>query len=138
MDQLLGKTSLDPTWHFVRADSTLIPLEEYPVHRILQTQTAFQDYVLGIYQGGYLRSWVLVNGFPEFDAHHQLSQVVITFVDISGLKQAEASLFQSLRGVGVGWSGGPLKGLQYLVFKVQKREPPNRSIPTFKDRFPAQ
>ena len=31
--------------------------------------------------------------------------------------------FQSLRGFGVGWSGGPLKALLYLVFEVQMREP---------------
>ena len=41
----------------------------------------------------------------------------------AGGVKASQTLFQSLRGFGVGWSGGPLKALLYLVFEVQMREP---------------
>jgi PAS domain S-box-containing protein len=90
--QMLGKMAIDPTWHFVREDGQAMPLEDFPVNRVIRTQQAFRNYVLGIYQHHHLRSWVLVNGFPEWNDQQQLQQVVITFVDISGLKQAEAHL----------------------------------------------
>jgi len=39
--------------------------------------------------------WVLVNGYPEFDASDKIRQVVITYVDITDRKNAEAALRES-------------------------------------------
>lgn len=95
MDQIMGKTAIDPTWHFIREDGTRMPLEEYPVYRALSTQQPFKDYVLGINRFNLSRVWVLVNAFCEFNGDHQLSQVVIMFVDITPLKEAEDKIQQT-------------------------------------------
>ncbi|VXD25059.1 Multi-sensor hybrid histidine kinase (fragment) [Planktothrix serta PCC 8927] len=95
MDQMMGKTAIDPAWHFVQEDGTIMPIEDYPVNRVLSTQIPLKNYVLGINKLTPPVAWVLVNAFPEFDPHHQLQQVVITFIDITQLKQAEAEIQQT-------------------------------------------
>ncbi len=39
-DQLSGKTVGDPAWHFLREDETPMPVEEYPVSKVLATGRA--------------------------------------------------------------------------------------------------
>ncbi|MGL5133869.1 MAG: PAS domain S-box protein [Planktothrix sp.] len=95
MDQMMGKTAINPAWHFVREDGTPMPIEEYPVYRVLSTQQPFKDYILGINRVNLSRVWVLVNAFCEFDSNHQLKQVVIMFVDITALKEAEDKIQQT-------------------------------------------
>lgn len=90
--QLLGKAALDPVWQFRREDGSVMPLEEYPVQRVLATQAPLQDYVVGIKRGNQSERWFLVAAFPEFESKGTLLQVVVTFVDISRLKQAEMDL----------------------------------------------
>ncbi|VXD23772.1 PAS domain S-box protein [Planktothrix paucivesiculata] len=95
MDQMMGKTAIDPAWHFLREDGTPMTLEEYPVYRVLSTQKPFKDYILGINRVNLSRVWVLVNAFCEFDSNHQLKQVVIMFVNITPLKEAENKIQQT-------------------------------------------
>lgn len=92
MEQMLGKTAIDPSWHFIREDETMMAEEEYPVNRVLSTGISLENYVLGISRGSAPKVWVLVTAFPEFDLKNQLQQIVVTFIDISNLKQAEAEL----------------------------------------------
>lgn len=89
MDQMLGKTAIDPVWHFIREDGTVMPPEEYPVRRVLATGKPLKNYVLGIIRSAQAPVWVLVNSFPEFDAQGQIQQVVVTFIDITERKQIE-------------------------------------------------
>ncbi|MEG4576722.1 PAS domain S-box protein [Microcoleus sp. N3A4] len=95
MDQMLGKTASDPAWHFVREDGSVMPIEEYPVQRVLSTMIHIKNYVLGIYSGNHPLVWILVNAYPEFAPNGQLKQIVITFIDISKHKQAEEEIQQT-------------------------------------------
>lgn len=95
MDQMLGKTAIDPTWYFVREDGTMIPIQEYPVNQVLSTQVPIKNYVLGINTGIKPIVWVLVNAYPEWDMTGQVKQVVITFIDITKRKQAEEEIKQT-------------------------------------------
>ncbi|WP_275575046.1 PAS domain-containing protein [Neosynechococcus sphagnicola] len=99
MDQMLGTAEIDPTWQFVHEDGTVMSLEDYPVNQVLATQSILRNYVVGISQAAEVQTWVLVTAFPEFDTQGQLTQVVVTFIDISDrhkalhkLKKAEAQL----------------------------------------------
>ncbi len=97
MDQILGKTAIDPSWHFIQEDGTIMSAAEYPVNRVLRTQETLNKYVLGIDRGTQPLVWVLVTAFPEFNADHQLQQIVVTFIDITELKTAEAELRELTR-----------------------------------------
>ena len=92
-DQMLGKNSMDPAWHFTREDGTTMPLEEYPVNQVAASQKTLGDLVIGVNRPGTDgRVWVLVNAFPVFEKPGKLRQIIVTFVDITALKQAEEEL----------------------------------------------
>ena len=92
MDQMLGKTATDPTWIFVREDLTPMPVEEYPIYRVLATHQPLHNLILGINSSSGALVWVLVNAFPEWNTLGDLRQVVVTFTDITERKQAEETL----------------------------------------------
>ncbi|CAN1209100.1 hypothetical protein TUMEXPCC7403_02685 [Tumidithrix helvetica PCC 7403] len=95
VDQIFGKTAIDPAWQFFREDGTLMPLEEYPVNQVLSTGLPLVNYVSRINRSDRTQVWVLVNAFPEFDLNHQIKQIAISFIDISDLKQVEEKLRKS-------------------------------------------
>lgn len=90
MDQMLGKSKLDPAWSFVREDGSVMPVEEYPVHRVLATRQPFRGQVVGVNRpASGDRGWGLTNAFPEFASDGALQRIVVTFVDITERRQAE-------------------------------------------------
>ncbi|MDJ0844647.1 PAS domain S-box protein [Crocosphaera sp.] len=98
MDQMLGKTAIDPHWYFFREDGQKIEPQEYPVNKIIRTQTSIENYIIGIYHPlEQSEVWVLVNGFPSFDHKGNLQQIVITFIDITFRKEVEINLEKQFR-----------------------------------------
>ena len=94
-DEMSGKQAMDPAWSFVHGDGTPMPLAEYPVNRARSTGEPLRNLEVGVNRprvGD--RVWLLVNAFPEFDPQGKLRQVVVTFVDITARRQAEAELRQ--------------------------------------------
>ncbi|MBY5310156.1 PAS domain S-box protein, partial [Aphanizomenon flos-aquae CCAP 1446/1C] len=83
-DQMQGKTALDPTWHLLREDETVMPVSEYPINQVIAALQPLENYVLGVNRPqSKTQIWLLVNAFPEFDSNGNLQRVVVTFVDIS-------------------------------------------------------
>lgn len=96
INQMMGKSAVDPTWSFIHEDHTLFNLEEYPIAIVLKTKKAIQNMVLGIKKPKINDVvWLLVNAFPEFDKDERLQQVVVTFNDISSRKQVELELIEA-------------------------------------------
>ena len=96
IDQMQGKEAIDPAWSFVREDGTLLPLDEYPVMRALKTRKSFTNCILGrinIVDGTYI--WARVEAFPEFDEKSELSQIVVTFVEITREIETKKALAES-------------------------------------------
>jgi PAS domain S-box-containing protein len=95
-EQMRGKQAMDPQWRFVCEDGTPMPLAQYPINQVLITSSPLQNFIVGIRQATTEKvHWVLVNGLPIWDAPGKLQSVIITFVDITELKQAEKALKQS-------------------------------------------
>lgn len=83
-EQLLGRRATEPSWHFVREDGSPMPVDEYPVNRVLAERAALNDYLAGIVTAADAPvRWVLVNAVPQIDADGELRQVIVSFVDIS-------------------------------------------------------
>jgi len=96
-NQALGKGARDSGWHFVREDGTRMPVDEFPVSRVVATGQIVKNFVMGIdrgHEGAY--TWVLVNAYPEFESGKLLRQVVVTFADISDIKCAEERIRRHL------------------------------------------
>ncbi|MFZ6675927.1 EAL domain-containing protein [Undibacterium sp. Xuan67W] len=105
VDQMLGKTAIDPSWRFVNDKEETMTVDEYPVQRVIATMKPLEALVLGVKSTNKKRVvWLLVNAFPELDADGKLKQVVVNFDDISARKQAEERIhnlafFDALTGL---------------------------------------
>jgi PAS domain S-box-containing protein len=89
-EQLSGKKTIDPEWNFVHEDSTIMKVEQYPVSKVFSTKKQLHDYVVGIKRPDrdYV-TWVIVNAIPVFSKDSELEKVIVNFIDITALKQAE-------------------------------------------------
>ena len=92
-DQMRGKTAIDPAWHFIEEDNTPLELSRYPVSRVLAEKKTINNQLLGIQRSGETKPvWVLVNGFPERDSQGNITEILISFTDITARKEAEAKI----------------------------------------------
>jgi PAS domain S-box-containing protein len=92
-DQLDGKDAYDPEWRFVDEHGDTLKPDEYPVSIVIESKQPVKGKVYGIDRPlTNDRVWVQVNAYPEFTQNDDLLQVVITFIDISAIMDAEKSL----------------------------------------------
>ncbi len=95
-EQMKGKVAIDPAWCFINTDYSPMSLEDYPVKRVLNTNQPIKNQLLGIQQSTNAKIiWVNVNGFPVFNNENEITEIVISFNDITERKQAEEKLIQS-------------------------------------------
>lgn len=93
LEQMMGKGTVDYEWQLFREDGSRMPIEEYPVARVLDTGDSVQNIVIGIDRPNETeRQWVLANAFLETEAGSRVAQVVVTFVDITERKRMEDAL----------------------------------------------
>jgi PAS domain S-box-containing protein len=92
-DQMKGKTAIDREWKFVTENNVPLALEEYPVNRIVSDRKPIKEQILGIRQPGKNDIvWVTVNGFPALNIVGEITEIVISFNDITEHKAAEEEL----------------------------------------------
>ena len=92
-DQMAGRLAIDPNWKFRYENNLPLPFEQYPVNRILATRKPFRNVILGVIQPTTRKLvWLAVNGFPVFDAQGEITEVLISFIDITERKLAEEAL----------------------------------------------
>ena len=104
-DQLLGKTLIDPNWHFLREDGSALPVAEYPVSQVLSRRQPVRGKVAGVNRPDRDEViWMLVNADPEYDVAGEIALVIVSFVDITQQKRDEQRLHRlnrELRAVGI-------------------------------------
>ncbi len=92
-EQMSGKKAIDPSWHFVHEDLTIMKVENYPVSRVFSTEKPLSDYVIGINRPDKNHiTWVIVNATPVFSKDKSLDKVIVNFADITALKRMEEVL----------------------------------------------
>jgi diguanylate cyclase (GGDEF)-like protein len=93
-EAVIGQGALAPNWPLVDERGRRIPVEEYPVNRVLATGHPMEHEMLGIRHSNQPGdcTWALINAFPTFDDQQQITQVVVTFIDISDRKLIEEEL----------------------------------------------
>ena len=95
-DQMKGKTAVDPAWKFVKDDNSPMPLIDYPVNRIAKSRKPIKNQTFGIFQPGKNDIvWLTVNGFPVLNNDGEITEIVISFNDITERRQVEAALRES-------------------------------------------
>ncbi|HEX5336849.1 MAG TPA: PAS domain S-box protein, partial [Gallionella sp.] len=118
-EQLQGKIAIDPAWHFFREDASPMSQEDYPVNKVLASRQPLSNYVMGIHRPAQAEDvWVLVNAVPVFGINGEITQVIVTFIDITQLKHAEAALVareRELRAERGLFVGGPTVVFKWLA-----------------------
>ena len=93
VDELLGKNARDPSWDVVREDGTAFPSAQFPAVVAAETRRPQRNVVMGVRRpGGDERVFLLVNADPQFEKSGLVSQVVLTFSDITERKRGEERL----------------------------------------------
>ena len=89
-EQIAGKAAIDPAWCFVRENLSVMKADDYPVSRAITTREKVSNITLGIQRPDREKiTWVLASAMPVFTDQHELSRVVVNFIDITHKKNAE-------------------------------------------------
>ncbi len=128
-DQMRGKKATDPAWQFIKEDMTPLPLEAYPVNYIVTHKTPLKNQVLGIcHPNSKNIVWVTINGFPFFDVEGKLTEVVISFIDITERQLAEKAIAEekeqlavTLRSIGDGVITTDIEGKVLIMNRVAEK-----------------
>lgn len=85
--QALGTDALDPSWRFIDGQKRLMVHQDFPVNRVLAEQQSVMDLEVGICDGSMEQvTWVLCNARPQFSVTGVIDHVVVSFIDITGLR----------------------------------------------------
>ncbi|MCU0578780.1 MAG: PAS domain S-box protein [Desulfobacterota bacterium] len=97
LDQMQGRTSIDPRWKAVHEDGSDFPGETHPAMEALQTGRPVNDTVMGVFNPRREEKvWIRVNAVPLFRSGERSPfQVYTTFEDISSRKEIEEALRES-------------------------------------------
>jgi len=88
-EQITGKKAMNPMWSFIAKDGQHMHVDEYPVMKVSNSLKPIVDLVLGVNRPDKKEvTWLLVNAYPEFDDSNKLSNIGVTFVDITERENA--------------------------------------------------
>lgn len=87
-DQAFGKSAWDPQWHFLNNNHKKLAIEDFPVNQIIRTGKALSNFEVGICDSSTEKvTWVLCNAYPELNSDKQITQIIVTFIDITSDKK---------------------------------------------------
>ncbi|UCC63938.1 MAG: PAS domain S-box protein, partial [Anaerolineae bacterium] len=94
LDQMQGRTSMDPRWRAIREDGTAFPGDMHPSMVALRTGEPVRNVVMGVFNPQTEEHvWINVNATPQFRPGHDTPyQVYTTFEDITRRWRAEKAL----------------------------------------------
>jgi two-component system, cell cycle sensor histidine kinase and response regulator CckA len=97
-EEAVSHTSTSREWSTMREDGSPFPGSEHPSMVSLTTGKPCNDVVMGVKNSSGVVSWININTNPLFaDDTSKPSAVVITFSDITELKQAKAAAFNAAK-----------------------------------------
>jgi diguanylate cyclase (GGDEF)-like protein/PAS domain S-box-containing protein len=82
LDQLQGRSSIDPRWRSVHEDGSDFPGEEHPTMEAIRTGRPVTGVVMGVTRPDGEQVWILVDATPLFK-HGKLDEVYVGFEDIT-------------------------------------------------------
>jgi PAS domain S-box-containing protein len=94
LDQMQGRTSMDPRWKAIHEDGSDFPGETHPAMTALQTGAPVENIVMGIFnpQAQEYR-WASIDAVPQFKPGEEKPyQVYTTFDDITERRRMEEAL----------------------------------------------
>jgi PAS domain S-box-containing protein len=94
-DQMLGKEAIDPGWKFLHTDNQSLTLDYYPVNQIITKKKSIKNMSIGVVRPQINDVvWLQVNGFPIFNDQNEISEIIISFIDVTELKKSQDTLLK--------------------------------------------
>jgi len=95
-DQILGKTSYDKEWKAIHEDGSPFAGDSHPVVQAIATGKPVRDVIMGVFQPILKKYvWLLIDAVPKFDNEGKLLNALVTFIDVTTLKNTQNELKQS-------------------------------------------
>jgi len=97
LDQMQGRTSIDPRWKSIHEDGSDYPGETHPAMMTLKTGKPVKNAIMGVFHpSGEDYKWILINAIPQFKKNEKTPfRVYTTFLDLSQRKQMEAEIIKA-------------------------------------------
>ena len=97
LDQMLGRTSMDPRWKAIHEDGSDFPGDTHPAMIALKTGKEVSKIVMGVFHpGANEHVWINIHAVPQFrPGETQPYQAYTTFDDITERKRTEKALRES-------------------------------------------
>lgn len=93
LNQIIGKKVFDPEFMFLNEDNSRLTIDKYPVNQIINSKQPIKNFTIGIKKPNKNKIvWVTINGFPMLDFNGDISEIVISFIDITERKQMEIEI----------------------------------------------
>ncbi|KAL3912095.1 MAG: hypothetical protein SGILL_007023, partial [Bacillariaceae sp.] len=94
MDQMMGRTSVDPRWKSVKEDGSDYPGEQHPAMVALKTGKSVLNAIMGVHHPeDESAHWISIDAVPLFKPNETTPfQVYTTFTDITEQKRSEQQL----------------------------------------------
>ncbi|MBD1877100.1 EAL domain-containing protein [Nodosilinea sp. FACHB-131] len=94
LDQMQGRTSIDPRWRSIYEDGRPFPNDKHPAMVTLRTGQPNRNVIIGIHKPNGTLTWISVNAEPMVrSGETQPYAVVCSFADITQRRQMEEALF---------------------------------------------
>ncbi|CAM3065943.1 PAS domain S-box protein [Flavobacterium frigoris] len=96
VDQMQGKIATDSAWKFINEEGGEMLVEDYPINQILKSKSSINNVTVGVNRP--LTNdivWLLVNGFAFQESKGAITEIVISFIDITKRKLMEIELVKS-------------------------------------------
>lgn len=92
LDEMMGRSSIDPRWKAVREDGSDFPGHEHPAMIALQTGKPVINVTMGVFSPKDEQNhWIKIDAIPRFK-QDQTFQVYTTFTDITDIKRFEREI----------------------------------------------
>lgn len=89
-NQMIGKTSIDPTWRCIHEDGSVFEGQNHPAMVALASGKSISNVIMGVIKASGSLSWISVNADPLFLPDEDKPYAVFaTFHDITERKEAE-------------------------------------------------
>jgi PAS domain S-box-containing protein len=96
VDKITGKTYVDLNRVLLNEDGSTMDHEKRPVNLIVNSKQPIKNYVLGIKRSiNKDNIWLLVSGFPIIDGKGEITEIVISFIDITERKLMEMEIIKA-------------------------------------------
>jgi PAS domain S-box-containing protein len=96
IDQMQGRTSIDPRWKSIHEDSSEYKGIDHPAMLALTTGREIKDAIMGVYNPTENKyQWISIDAIPRFDENNKPCGVFTNFNDITEKRETEAAFRRS-------------------------------------------